>query len=169
MKHAAMLFPLLAAFAGSSVVAQNGSFQDLFAIDRAVSAFVGGTPGIQDARIRPVDRRLRLKPCPAPLVLAWHGDAQNTVRVHCPEPEGWRLFVPIVDMAASAPRDSAPLISKGDPVTIRITGRGFAVTAIGEALEQGRAKEWIRIRPFGAKTQLRGQVQGAGLVTVVQS
>lgn len=166
MKFAPMLFPFLAVAVGSSLRAQDVRFQDPQAIDQAVSAFVGGTPGTKAAGIRPVDRRLRLKPCHSPFTLSWHNGARHTVQVRCPDPDGWRLFVPVAGIPARAASDSAPVIGKGDPVTIRINGRGFTVTTTGEALEAGPAEGWVRIRAFGAKTQLRGQVVAPGVVAV---
>ena len=169
MKRAAMLCPIVVAVTSASATAQNPGFQDPAAIDRAVSAFVAGATGMENARARPVDRRLRLAACRSPLALAWHGGARGTILVQCPEPGGWRLFVPAPGAGERTGQHGAPVVNRGDPVSIRIAGRGFAVTTTGEALEAGQVDQWIRIRPIGAKASLRGQVVGAGLVAVVQS
>lgn len=129
------------------------------AIDAAVEAFTGASVGEAGGAIAPADPRLRLAPCPTPLETAWHGRARTTVRVACPGPSGWRVFVALRG-ASGAPGSSssaapggatgaaraAPLIDRGDPVTVTVRGRGFTVQQAGEAMEAGRAGEWIGIR-----------------------
>lgn len=145
---------LLAAFSAPAL-AQD--LADLGEIDRQVSAFVG-----QPAP--PVDRRLRLAPCPAPLALNWYGSGRQLVQVRCPTAPGWALYVPFGGAAASA---EAIVIQRGDAVTITISGDGFVLSQPGEALEAGAAGAWIRVRGFAPKApQLRGQVLRPGVVGI---
>ncbi len=128
---------------------------DLAEVDRQVSAFAG-QPAL------PVDRRLRLARCAAPLALEWYGQARQAVQVRCPTPGGWTLYVPLT---GPAPAAEPPVIRRGDAVTITVGGEGFAVSQAGEALEPGAAGSWIKVRGLGPKAPvLRGQVLRPGLV-----
>lgn len=141
------------------------AFADPVAIDRAVEAFTGAPAGVEGGARTPVDRRLRLAACPAPLALSWHGTARGNVLVQCPAAPGWRIFVPVLG-AAAAPA-AAPAVVRGDPVTIAVAGAGFSVSQPGEALESGPAGSWIRVRGLAGKAQpMRARVVRAGLVEV---
>lgn len=135
-------------------------FTDLAAIDRAVAAFAG-------VAAPPVDRRLRLNPCTAPLALAWYGARQDRIQATCPGSGGWTIYVALpAQAAAPAP---ALVIQRGDAVTITAGGAGFAVSQPGEALENGAAGAWIKVRPVGAAAgalPLRAQVLRPGLVGI---
>ena len=145
---------VLAALAGPAFAQ---SLTDLNDVDRQVSAFVGQpTP--------PVDRRLRLARCAAPLALGWYGSGNHTVQVRCPLPGGWSLYVPLPAVSAAA---APPLIQRGDSVTIQVGGEGWAVSQPGEALEPGAAGTWIKVRGVTPKAPvLRGRVLRPGLVGV---
>lgn len=147
-----LTLPLLLA---TPALAQMG-LTDLAEVDRQVSAFAG-----QPAP--PVDRRLRLARCAAPLALNWHGAGRQSVQVRCPLPGGWTLYVPI----AATGTGQVPLIQRGDAVTIRVGGDGFAVSHPGEAIEAGAAGAWIKVRGLAPKAPvLRGRVLAAGVVGV---
>ena len=77
---------LAAALCASPALAQ--SYADLGAVDRAVAAFTGAAQGAPGGAALPVDRRLRLAPCPAGLTLGWYGVRQDTVEVRCPVASG---------------------------------------------------------------------------------
>ena len=155
------IIPALLFTAASGGAAQDNRLADLVEIDRLVVEFSGQPAGSS----QPVDRRLRLAACPERLALAWHGSRRDTVRVACPQPGGWQLFVSLRDNR-TAELAAAKVVGKGDPVTIRMAGRGFAVTMSGQALEDGHAAQWIRVRPAGARAPLLGRVEGAGLVSI---
>jgi flagella basal body P-ring formation protein FlgA len=137
---------------------------DLAAIDSEVARFTGSPIGAPGGAARPVDRRLRLRPCPGPLALEWYGLRRETVQVSCPLPGGWRIYVPLT--AGSQPERAAPLVAKGDAVTVTVSGTGFAVSQQGEALEGGGAGEWIKVR-LGRGEPLRAQVLRPGAVGIV--
>jgi flagella basal body P-ring formation protein FlgA len=87
------------------------------------------------------------------------------VRVQCPAPGGWRLYVAL----ASHPETSVeePAIQRGDPVTIVLGGEGFAVSQQGEALEAGVPGAWIRVRTLAGKAApLRARVVRPGQVGI---
>jgi len=139
-------------------------FVDPAAIDVEVARFTSAGIGQPGGARLPVDRRMKLNPCPQPLSLEWHGKARQTVLVRCPAPGGWRLFVPVIaGETAAAP--AVPIVARGESVAIAVRGRGFSLTRQGEALDQGAAGEWIRVRPAGAKTDpMRARVLRPGLV-----
>jgi flagellar basal body P-ring formation protein FlgA len=137
---------------------------DLAAIDTEVARFTGSPVGAPGGAAQPVDRRLRLRPCPGPLALQWYGLRRDTVQVSCPVPGGWRIYVPLT--AGSQSEQMAPLVTKGDAVTVIVSGQGFAVSQQGEALEGGGAGEWIKVR-LGRGEPLRARVLRPGAVGIV--
>jgi flagellar basal body P-ring formation protein FlgA len=162
-------FPLAMLLAAPA--AAQTSHADLAAIDRAVAQFTGIAQGQPGGAVLPLDRRLRLATCPAPLSLGRYGGQQDTVEVACPVAGGWKLYVPLVGSAKSAPgavSTPAPAVyavTRGDQVTITIRGQGFAVSQPGQALESGALGAWIKVRGAGQGAQvLRARVLRPGLV-----
>lgn len=168
MKHpiAALVRPALtlsalALAAATAAPAQTTSapYLDPAELDRAVATFAG-MPG------QPVDRRLRLTPCPQPLAAEWYGAEQRTVQLRCPVRGGWRLFVPLAATGAVAAPEP-PAITRGDVVALVVAGDGFAVSQAGEALESGAIGSWIRVRLGSEKPAVvRGRVLGTGKVGI---
>lgn len=152
---------LVAILLASPVAAQTPAFADLARIDRAVAEFTGAAQGQPGGATLPVDRRLRLTPCQAPIALEWNGPRRDSVVVRCPEPGSWRLFVPV--NAAGTQGSQAPAILRGEAVTIAISGEGFSVSQPGEALESGAVGSWIRVRTTSAG-MARGEPKRARVV-----
>lgn len=140
-----------AAACGLATPALAAGFADPAAIDGEVARFTGAPIGAEGGARLPVDRRLRLARCEAPLALEWYGKRHETVLVRCPVGEGWRLFVPV--NGASAAASGAPAVARGEAVNIVVQGRGFTLSRQGEALEGGAVGDWIRVRPAGAKAE----------------
>jgi flagella basal body P-ring formation protein FlgA len=166
IRHSIPLALLLAAPA----LAQT-SHADLAAIDRAVAQFTGAAQGQPGGAVLPLDRRLRLAPCPPPLALGWYGTRHDTVEVACPAPGGWKLYVPLVGSGKAAPgsvsthASAAYAVTRGDQVTITVRGEGFAVSQPGQALESGALGACNTVRGLGQGTQvLRARAQHPGLV-----
>lgn len=145
-----------------------GQFIDPAAIDREVAAFTGSAAG-ELGSAPPVDRRLRLAPCAAPLALTWRGDRHDTVLVQCPDPGGWHIYVPVHNPAG--PSSGVVAVARGEEVTVAISGDGFTVSQSGEALESGVVGDWIRVSPVkDAKTvnePIRARIMRPGLVAVL--
>ena len=131
-----MILPLLLAAA---------SFQDVASLDRAVSAFTGHGVGVEGGARTPVDPRLRLAQCPT-VAISWRTASHDAVVVACSGPD-WRIFVPVINntptVAAPAaltraaytpPVKVAPVIRRGDPVTIAAGDAGFSITREGIAM-----------------------------------
>ena len=159
IRHSLVPLALLAAPAMAQPLA------DLAAIDREVARFTGAGAGMPGGAAQPVDRRLRLAACTQPLVLGWHGARQDMVEVRCTSAPGWRIYVPL----SGGPREAAaaPLVARGDAVTIAVSGQGFTVSQGGEALESGAEGAWIKVRGLSQGAQvLRGRVLRPGLVGI---
>ncbi|HKX77814.1 MAG TPA: flagella basal body P-ring formation protein FlgA [Novosphingobium sp.] len=142
-------------FALGLVFAVAAPFADLDTIDRTVAAFTGVAIGQPGGAVTPVDRRLRLRACAAPLGLSWRTPRRESVVVQCQDAGGWRIFVPVqavpvvFQLAAAAPA-ALPAVNRGDAVTIAVSGNGFTVSQPGEAMEAGPVGAWIRVRPARA-------------------
>lgn len=149
-------------------------FADLDLLDARVARFTGAATGTPGGAVQPLDRRLRLKPCAADPLLGWLGQRRETVVVQCPDPGGWRLFVPVggAALAAMPGLVQPPAIGRGDAVTIAVAGAGFSVSQPGEAMEAGAIGAWIRVRPLrqgqgsASAEPMRAQVERPGLVRV---
>jgi len=159
-----MLLPLC----DPSASAQSATgYTDPAAIDQAVSAFTGAGIGQPGGPRRATDRRLRLAPCAAPLAVGWHGPAQTAVRVECGGPQSWRIFVAVgAPAAAQAAKAAAPVIKRGDALTIMVRGRGFSVQQSGEAMEPGAVGDWILVRTARKGEPLRARIERAGLAVI---
>ena len=149
-----------------SLHAQAGGFIDPAAIEAEVARFTGAGTGQPGGAALPIDRRLRLTSCLAPLALSWRGPRQDMIVVQCPG--GWRLFVALSGSGQAAAA-AAPVIVKGDAVTIVVRGDGYSVSQRGEALEPGAPGAWIRVRagekgPNDRNEALRARVVRPGLV-----
>jgi flagella basal body P-ring formation protein FlgA len=149
--------------------AASGGYADLNAIDREVAGFTGAEVGQSGGAATPVDRRLRLRPCGSSLALSWRTVTHDSVVVQCQDPGSWRLFVPVRKPTQGAGASGEPVISRGDAVSIAVTGEGFTVAQPGEAMEAGAIGAWIRVRAVNAKPgvePMRAQVVRPGLVSL---
>lgn len=146
----------------------SAQFADLDAIDRQVAAFTGAAAGEIGGATTPLDRRLRLQACRTGTALSWRTQAHDSVVVQCGDAGGWRLFVPV--RAVAAAQAGAMAVTRGDAVSIAVSGEGFTVSQPGEALESGPVGGWIKVRPVSAgnarSETMRAQVQRPGLVAV---
>lgn len=127
------------------LAAAPAAFQDTALIDRAVQNFTGRPIGAEGGARTPVDARLRLAACPM-VSLAWRSAAQDAVVVTCTGPE-WKIYVPVLSSvhtapaapvarpaAPGAPTLAAPVIKRGDPVTVSANAAGFSITREGVAM-----------------------------------
>ncbi|PNU02665.1 flagella basal body P-ring formation protein FlgA [Novosphingobium guangzhouense] len=153
----------------------SAQFADLDAIDRQVAAFTGAAVGQAGGAVTPVDRRLRLQPCRSGMALSWRTPAQDSVVVQCGDAGGWRIFVPVRSTGASAGAAGAgaggPVaVTRGDAVSIAVSGEGFTVSQPGEAMESGPVGGWIKVRPVSGTIArgdvMRARIERPGLVSV---
>lgn len=162
-----MRYPLLAfvALLAGPANAQSQGQADLAQIDRLVEGFTGQPVGTLGGARAPVDRRLRLAACAAPLALDWYGTPGKTVSVSCTGPGGWQIYVNVLAPTQSA-KSAAPMIARGETVTIAVRGRGFTVQRQGEAMEAGAEGDWIKVRTAPDAAPVRARVERPGLVVI---
>lgn len=160
-----MRYPLLALVALLAIPAkaQSQGLADLAQIDRLVEGFTGQPTGTVGGARAPVDRRLRLAACAAPLALDWYGAPGKIVSVSCAG--GWQIYVNILAPTQSA-KSAAPMVARGETVTIAVRGRGFTVQRQGEAMEAGAEGDWIKVRTAPDAAPVRARVERPGLVVI---
>ena len=159
------IIPFLAGLAAvaAAVPAAAAEFADPGDIDLAVTQFTGAPIGAEGGARLPVDRRLKLARCEAPLAIEWYGKDHGTVQVRCPVSGGWHLFVPVAHTSPEAA--GQPVVARGETVAIIVQGRGFTLSRQGEALDGGAIDDWIRVRPAGAKADsIRAKIIEPGKV-----
>ncbi|WP_232280968.1 flagella basal body P-ring formation protein FlgA [Novosphingobium nitrogenifigens] len=163
---AGMLVPIgLAALSWATPAVAAAGLQDIAGIDRAVAAFTGQSIGVPGGAARPVDRRLRLAACAAPLALSWRGEFHASILVECPDPGSWHIFVATAGGGRADP-SATPVIQRGQLVTVAVTGDGFAVSQSAEAMEAGAVGAWIRVRTGPKTDPVQARVVRPGLVEV---
>ena len=147
-------------------------------IDRAVRVFTGAAIGDVGGALAPADRRLRLASCARPLETSWHGTSRAAVKVECGETRGqsgpWRIFVATRPASGATPpaapsqrpTPAAPIIKRGDPVTVLVRGPGFTVQQAGEAMESGQLGDWIGVRTARQADPVRARIERPGLAVI---
>jgi flagella basal body P-ring formation protein FlgA len=170
-----LTFLAAAAAAAASVpaaafAAPTGGGANLAQIDSQVAAFTGAPQGAVGGAVLPVDRRLRLAACNAPLSLGWHTARKESVVVQCPDAGSWRLFVPVTPAQQASAAGETPAVTRGEAVTVSVTGEGFAVSQPGIAIDAGPVGGWVRVRMVqgGAPKgdAMRAQVIRPGLLAI---
>lgn len=172
-----LLATLPALLLAAPALAAPGPVQDTIAIDRGVASFTGHATGDIGGARTEVDNRLRLAACPM-VSMAWRGDAHDAVVVTCTGPE-WRIFVPVragsiapaapaVAMAAAppAPVRLAPVIKRGDPVTISAGTNGFSITREGVAMGDAAPGARFFVKCDDAKNPVQAVAVEAGRATL---
>ncbi len=158
------MLSLLALYPSTS---QAAGFTDPVDIDRAVEGFTGAAPGTPGGARQLADRRLRLAACAGPLAVSWHGATQTAVKVECPGPQSWRIFVAVDNSSSAATtRAEAATVKRGDALTIVVRGRGFSVQQTGEAMESGSVGDWIFVRTARKSEPLRARIERPGLAII---
>lgn len=144
----ALLLPLL--------LAGSPQLEDLNALDVQLAAASGNSA-------RPLDKRLRLARCPAPVRI--DPVQQGALVVRCPD-AGWQVRVAV--NASPAANDAAPwLIQRGESVQVAIRGDDFTLSYPATAIEGGRKGDAMRVKfPSGGKV-LVATVIGHGRVEIL--
>jgi flagella basal body P-ring formation protein FlgA len=149
------------------------NFENLDRLDSLVAMSVGANRGEPGGPIAPIDRRLRLAPCPqTPIVEA---GLANAATVSCPG-IGWRIRVPLSTGQApqnaqfARPYGAAPaaavIVKKGDPVQLVAGNEEFSISRLMIADEDGAVGALIRVRQDQKATPVMARVEAVGLVRV---
>ncbi|QPQ55341.1 flagella basal body P-ring formation protein FlgA [Allosphingosinicella flava] len=140
-------------------------FEDLDALDARVIAALGAGIGEAGGPARPLDRRLKLAACPAPVTV--DAPALGAATLRC-EPLGWRIRVPVIVSAAASMGTvkADPIVRKGDQVEITVRGAAFTVSTLGVAEQDGAPGDRIRIRSERKAGPIIGEVTADGRVAL---
>lgn len=144
-----LLLPLL--------LAGSPQLEDLTALDAQLAAASGNSA-------KPLDKRLRLARCPAPIRI--DPAQQGALVVRCPE-TGWQLRVAM--NASETGNDSARplLIQRGESVQVAIRGDDFTLSYPATAMDGGRKGDAVRVKfPSGGRV-LVATVTGHGRVEIL--
>jgi flagellar basal body P-ring formation protein FlgA len=144
----------LALAAATPAVAQD--FQSTLVLDTIVAQFTGKSLGEQGGARTPIDKRLKLQACAAPQ-LEWRSAAKDAVVVRCMAP-AWRIYVPVdavpqpkaapvvTVQAPALPARAAPVIRRGDPITVEAGSPGFSITRDGIAMGDAAAGARLMVK-----------------------
>lgn len=132
----------------AGTAAQAQSHEDIAALDVQVQAALGAGIGEPGGPALPIDRRLKLKPCPEPATV--DAPAMGAVAVRCAA-LGWRIRVPLARAAGQAQTYTTttrpePVIRKGDQVELTASSGSFSVSTQAVAEQDGAPGERIRVR-----------------------
>lgn len=173
-RHAAIAAAVLATHAP----AHAQSFQSIDQIEEQVVATLGAAIGQPGGPVRPIDRRLRLQSCPAPIIVEPVNLGAVTVRC---QQIGWRIRVPVsAEEGAAAPVQTAastglsirraprgePVVRRGDPVALVVATGGFTVSRQAIAEQDGAPGDRIRVRTEQRAAPIIGQVLADGRVAM---
>lgn len=141
----------------ATTASASPAYQDLDALDARIAALVGPAAAV------PIDRRIKLAPCPEePEISAPVGGA---LTVRCPA-LGWRLRVSLTGANGAAGMAAPVLVHRGDMVELMAHGDGYSVSSIGVALEEGPAGGAIRVKIPTSSSPLPALVARAGVASI---
>jgi flagellar basal body P-ring formation protein FlgA len=131
--------------------------EDINVLDAQLAAASGNSA-------KPLDKRLRLARCPAPIRI--DPAQQGALVVRCPE-IGWQLRVATNTAATVNDAASPLLIQRGESVQVAIRGDDFTLSYPATAMEAGRKGDPVRVKfPSGGKV-LVATVTGHGRVEIL--
>ena len=135
-------------------------------LEMRLTAALGAGVGEPGGPSRPVDRRLKLAPCPKPA--SFEPPAMGAATISC-EPLGWRIRVPLVRIASAAQTAGAraePIVRKGDQIELTASSGSFTVSTVAVAEQDGAPGDRIRVRSEGRKGAVIGVVTADGRVSL---
>lgn len=147
-------------------------FENLEMLDNRVAAALGANIGEPGGARTPIDRRLRLQACPQPVEIG--EPAAGALAVRC-VPLGWRIRVSITGapqaaQAAAGPSRSQaraePVVRRGDQIELVALARGFTVSTLATAEQDGAPGDRIRVRTERRGAPVIGQVLEDGRVAL---
>lgn len=145
--------------------ANAAGFEDIDLLEMRLTAALGANVGEPGGPTRPIDRRLKLAPCPEPA--AFEPPALGAATIRC-EALGWRVRVPLTRLAAAqiAAAKAEPMVRKGDQVELTASSGSFTVSTVAVAEQDGAPGERIRVRSEGKKGAVIGVVTEDGRVSL---
>lgn len=158
------LLPIVALIVATP--AFSADFQDLTALERRLVIALGADVGQPGGPSAPLDRRMKLAPCPG--AVAIDPPAMGAVALRCKE-IGWRIRVPLTPggpqlVSASASAKAEKVVRRGDPVELSANQSGFTVSTQTIAEQDGAIGERIRVRADRNSAPLMVEVVDFGKV-----
>jgi flagella basal body P-ring formation protein FlgA len=151
----------------AATAAQAQSFEDLTALEQQVTASLGAGIGDPGGPARPIDRRLKLSPCPKPAII--DPPAMGAVAVRCQE-LGWRIRVPLTAAPAAFQQAAAvkaePVVRRGDQVELVADTGTFSVSTVAVAEQDGAVGDHIRVRSTSKPGTVIGIVTEDGRIAL---
>ena len=149
-----------------ATTANAKGFEDIGMLEMRLTAALGAGVGEPGGPTRPVDRRLKLAPCPQPA--SFEPPSLGAATIRC-EALGWRIRVPLVRVAAAGQavgEKAEPTIRKGDQVELTASSGSFTVSTVAVAEQDGAPGDRIRVRSEGRKGAVIGVVTEDGRVSL---
>ena len=152
--------------------AAAAGFEDIGTLEARVVAALDADIGTPGGPVAPIDRRLKLAPCPVPATI--DPPALGAIALRCPQ-LGWRIRVPIMraggasasSVASARPAAAPPVVKRGDPVEVMVKGEGITVTTEAIAQEDGAPGARIRVRADQKSPVLLAEVIEMGKVRLL--
>lgn len=153
---------LLLAAVTASTPAFAQAFESIATLEARLIGALDAGIGEPGGPAAPIDRRLKLVPCPQPATI--DPPALGAVALRCPA-AGWRIRVPLVrTVDAPTTAKAAPIVRRGDPVELSAGARGFSVSAQAIAQEDGSTGDRIRIKTDPKSTPIFAEIVAPGIV-----
>ena len=153
----------------AATAAQAQNFEDLSALEQQVTASLGAGIGEPGGPARPIDRRLKLTPCPRPAIV--EPPAMGAVAVRCQD-LGWRIRVPLTAGSPTAAGfqqaavKAEPIVRRGDQIELVADTGTFSVSTVAVAEQDGAIGDHIRVRPASKPGTVIGIVTEDGRVAL---
>ncbi|GAA3894124.1 hypothetical protein GCM10022276_11660 [Sphingomonas limnosediminicola] len=133
------------------------AYQDFDALDARIASLAGSATAV------PIDRRIKLVPCPEEPEIS--GPAGGALTVRCPA-LGWRIRVAVTGTSGTAGPASSVLVHRGDAVELVAHGDGYSVSSVGVALEEGPVGGAIRVKIPTSPSPVAAVVARAGVASI---
>lgn len=145
--------------------AAAAQFEPLDLLEARIVTTLGAGIGEAGGPAAPVDRRLKLAACTGTPEIATPRPATAVVRCTAP---AWRIYVPLVPLskAAAGVEELKPVIRKGEQVDLVASGKGFTVSTVAVAEQDGMIGGSIRVRLAPRSTPLTVRVLGPGRAAI---
>lgn len=138
-------------------------FEDLDVLEARLVAALGAGIGETGGPTTGLDRRIKLAACPEPAIVEAPRLGAATIRC---EPLGWRIRVPLVRGPSIQQAKAEPVIHRGDQVELLAAARGFTVSTIAIAEQDGAPGDRIRVRSDPRKPPVIVEVTAEGRVAL---
>lgn len=151
------------------IMGATSSFEDTVHLDRQVGAYLNANIGDSGGARAPIDKKLKLKRCSAPVQIT-HTN-RNSVLVSCPK-SGWRIFVPLSGGASSRKSYSSNsdeyVVRRNQPLMLVVKRPHFSISYSVVAQKNGRVGDYIPVRSGRKSKVLIARVSENGQVELAQ-